>query len=334
MSADQEIVLSAIKPTSIPHLGNYLGAISHWVRMQQNRLCYFFIVDLHALTVPQDPLSLKQRTYQALAFYLACGLDPKKSTIFCQSHVAEHAELAWILNCFTYTGELSRMTQYKEKSQKMDSSSIGAGLFNYPVLMAADILLYKPHKIPVGDDQKQHVELTRNIAERFNNRFQKPVFVVPEPVIPETAHRIMDLQDPTSKMSKSTDNPKGIIYLSDSDQEITKKIKSAVTDSGSEIVYDDEKKGLKNLIEIHSALSNQTPEQVVTAFAGKMYGHLKVATAELAASVLGPVRNEAERLLEDRSYLDQLLRQGAQKASEKAAQTLKEVYDCLGLIAK
>lgn len=330
---EKSIMLSAIQPTSVPHLGNYLGAIRNWVNMQNNYQCYFFAVDLHALTVPRDPLDLRMRTYEVIAYYLASGLDPEQAVIFCQSHVPEHAELAWILNCFTYMGELSRMTQFKDKSQKQ-GTNIGAGLFNYPVLMAADILLYKPRYIPVGHDQKQHVELARDLAERMNNRFSKEIFVIPEPIIGESSARVMDLQDPISKMSKSSVHPKGVLFLNDSDKDIAKKIKSAVTDSGSEIVYSDEKKGLKNLIEINATLSGKTPDQVVLEYSGKMYGHLKMDTAELAVSVIGPIRDTAQKLMEDLAYLNSLLQKGAQKAQEKASQTLTEVYESVGLLPK
>ena len=327
------IVLSAIQPTSVPTLGNYLGAIRNWVEMQRDHFCYFFAVDLHALTTSQDPARLRELTLEIIAYNIASGLDPEQSVLFCQSHVPEHAELAWILNCFSYMGELNRMTQFKEKGQKQ-GSNIPVGLFTYPVLMAADILLYQTQKVPVGNDQKQHVELARNLAERFNNRFERPVFQIPEVAFGSVGTRVMDLQEPTNKMSKSASSPKGTVYLNDTDKQIAKKIKSAVTDSGSTISYDDEKKGLKNLIEIHCALSGKTPEEVVRSFEGKLYGHLKVETADLAIEKLGPIRDEANRLLQDKGQLLSILKTGAEKARGVAQETLTQVHDCVGLVAR
>ncbi|MGE4106295.1 MAG: tryptophan--tRNA ligase [Bacteriovoracia bacterium] len=329
MSASKKIMLSAVQPTSQIQLGNYLGAIRNWVQLQKDYDCLFFLVDLHSITVRQDPKQLRDNTYFAIATYLAAGLDPNACTLFVQSHVPAHAELGWVLNCFAYMGELGRMTQYKDKSAKA-GQNIPVGLFDYPVLMAADILLYGTHVVPVGDDQKQHLELTRDLAIRMNNVYGKDLFVVPEPYIAKIGSRIMDLQNPTAKMSKS--EPAGAVFLSDTDAQITNKLKRAVTDSGSEIAYADEKPGVSNLLSIQAALLGKTPEEIAVSYAGKQYGHLKVETAEIVVNALKPIRDEAARLLADRKYLDSVLKKGAERAQARAAVTLKKVYERLGFL--
>lgn len=333
MNVKSKTVLSGVQPSSTPHLGNYLGAIKNWIDLQKTFQCYFCAVDLHSITVPQDPEKLREHTYQMIAFYLAFGLDPEEATLFLQSQVSEHAELSWILTCFTYLGELGRMHQFKDKSQRAGSGdSISAGLFTYPILMAADILLYGAHYVPVGDDQKQHVELTRNIALRFNNRFQKEVFVVPEPMIKDGGARVMDLQDPSSKMSKSAPNLSGVIFFDDNDKTLEKKIKSSVTDSGNSINPENASPGLQNLIEIFASLQSRPKSDVWKDYSGKMYGHLKVDLAAAVIDFVKPIRSKTFELMKDKGYLDQILKQGAEKAKSRAAVTLTEVYTCVGFV--
>ena len=326
-------MLSAVKPTNIPTLGNYLGAFRNWVTLQKQYDCLFFVVDLHAITIRQDPKELRERTLHVVANYLACGLDPEQVLLFIQSHVPQHAELAWVLNCYTTMGELSRMTQYKDKSSK-EGQTVSAGLFHYPVLMAADILAYQTNLVPVGEDQKQHVELTRDIALRMMNQYGKDLFTLPEAFIPPVGARIMSLQDPTAKMSKSDDDPNGTISLNDSDSEIRKKIKRAVTDSGSEIVpeaaTDPQKPGIRNLLTIQSCLTGQKILDIVDSYAGKQYGHLKADTAEIVAQALKPIREKTEELMKDRSYLEGILKKGAEQAKVRAQKTLDEVYQRVG----
>jgi tryptophanyl-tRNA synthetase len=329
-SSTKKTLLSGVKPTCIPTLGNYIGAVNNWRRLQDEYNCFFPVVDLHAITEPIDPKILYDNTMTIAATYLACGISPDHSAIFVQSHLMEHAQLAWMLTCQTGMGELGRMTQYKDKLAKQESS-IRAGLFSYPILMAADILLYDTHVVPVGEDQKQHVELTRDLAQRLNASFGEGTVVMPEPVIPKVGARIMDLQNPTAKMSKSDVEGKGVIFLLDSDKEILKKIKSAVTDSGSEIRFAEDKPGVSNLLTIHSVLSGKSITQLEQEYASKMYGHLKVDTAELAVSVLGPIRENIIRLTTtDRGYLDELLAKGAARARERAAATLKRISASIG----
>jgi tryptophanyl-tRNA synthetase len=325
-------VLSGIQPTNQLHIGNYLGAIRNWTAMQDEYDCYFMMVDLHGLTVQQDPKAIQDSCYFGIASYLAAGLDPSKVTLFLQSHVPAHAELGWVLTCFSYMGELNRMTQFKDKSAKQ-GQNIGVGLYTYPCLMAADILLYQPHFVPVGDDQKQHIELTRNLAERVNNRYGKKVFSVPHPFIGKAGARVMDLQNPLAKMSKSAANPKGTLFLNDSDKQITQKIKSAVTDSGSEISsYAEASPGLKNLFDLYAAFSERTSEEVAGEFSGKTYGVLKLALADLAVAKIAPLRDDTLRLYEDRSNLRSILKQGAERAGSVARKTLAEVYEVIGLV--
>ncbi len=325
-----QTLLSGVKPTSIPTLGNYIGAVQNWRKMQSDFDCFFPVVDLHAITEPIDPKILHNYTMTIAATYLACGITPAESAIFVQSHVPEHSQLAWLLTCFTGMGELGRMTQFKDKQDKHENS-IRAGLFCYPVLMAADILLYDTHVVPVGEDQKQHVELTRDLAQRLNSTYGPKTVVVPQPVIPKVGARIMDLQNPLAKMSKSDAEGKGTIFLLDSDKDILKKLKSAVTDSGTEIKFGEDKPGVSNLLTIQSVLSGKSIAELEEAYAGKMYGHLKVETADLVLSVIKPIRENIIRLTtSDRAYLDDLLAQGAVKARERAAATLKRISDAIG----
>lgn len=332
-------ILSAIQPYFVPHLGNYLGALLPWTTELGHNKCYFFVVDLHALTALPDPQKLQESTLKVIAYYLAVGLDPKLCTIFCQSHVPEHTQLAWLLSSMTPIGELSRMTQFKDKSQKAGGNEDGegngpfvnAGLLYYPVLMAADILLYQTDLVPVGDDQRQHLELTRHIAERFNSRYGK-VFKVPAVKHPKEGARIMDLFDPTMKMSKSSPHPKGTIYLSDSDKEILGKIKSATTDSGTEVNYTSEKPGLQNLLRIYAALTHKSPAEIVESYTGKMYGHLKADLGEIAIAKLRPIREKAENYLKDPGELNRVLAAGKDKAREMASATLERAYKAVGLL--
>jgi len=335
----KKTMLSAVTPSNRPTIGNYLGAIRNWVDLQAQYDCVFFATDLHALTAKQDPVALKAQTLEALALYVAAGIDPEAATLFVQSHVPEHTELTWILICHASMGELSRMTQYKDKSAKA-GTHIGAGLFTYPVLMAADILLYQTHVVPVGEDQKQHVELTRDLAIRMNHLYpgstanadSNALFVVPEVVIPATGARIMSLQNPAQKMSKSDPDPHATVYLMDSDDVILKKLKRAVTDSGTEITHDESKPGVRNLIEIQLGLTGESAAAVVARYQGKMYGHLKVETADMLIAKLGPVRDRAQALLSDRTELDRILARGAERARARAQKTLRRVYDRLGFV--
>jgi tryptophanyl-tRNA synthetase len=326
----KKVMVSGIQPTNRLTIGNYLGAIKNWVRLQSQYECYFFAVDLHAITVRQDPKELSDNTFFALATYLAAGIDLSHATIFPQSQVRQHAELAWILNCYGYMGELSRMTQYKDKSAKA-GETIPVGLFTYPLLMASDILLYQTDLVPVGADQRQHLELTRDIAGRFNSIYG-PIFKIPEAYIAQVGGKIMDLQDPTVKMSKSSSLEGGSLYLSDSPKEIEKKIKRAVTDSGSEILYSDSKPGLKNLIDIQATITGKTSEQIVNHYQGKMYGHLKADTAEIVLAELEPIQKKTKELLADRGELLRLLKLGVAKASTVAEHTCQRVYDAVGFV--
>jgi tryptophanyl-tRNA synthetase len=325
----RKVMLSAIQPTNRLTLGNYIGAIKNWVRLYESYDCYFFAVDMHSITVRQDPKQLTANTLFAIATYIASGIDPSKCVLFVQSHVRQHAELAWILNCFSYMGELSRMTQFKDKSEKA-GTNIPVGLFTYPVLMAADILLYDTEFVPVGADQKQHIELTRDIALRMNGVYGEDTFTVPKPLIAEVGARIMDLQDPTTKMSKSGSSESGAIYLSDSLSDIEKKVKRATTDSGATIEFLDEKPGVKNLIAIQSAISGRTPEAIVQGYQGKMYGHLKVDTAEIIVNELRPVQQRTAELLSDKGELLRILKAGAEKAAIKAERKLRLVSERVG----
>lgn len=330
-SNDKKTMLSAITPSNNPTLGNYIGAIKNWVELQHQYDCLFIVADLHAITVKQDPKELRARTYSGIANYIAAGLDPEQVTLFVQSHVPAHAELAWALTCFTNMGELSRMTQFKDKGAKQ-GTAIPVGLFSYPVLMAADILLYQTHLVPVGEDQKQHVELTRDIAGRMNGLFGEDLFRMPEPYIPKIGARIMSLQNPLSKMAKSDSDPNGPIFLQDSNDVILKKLKRAVTDSGTEITDEESKPGVRNLLTIQSALTGKPIAEIVESYKGKMYGHLKVETAEIIIQTVGPIREKTNVILSDLGALDKLLRRGAEQARERAAGTLARVYERVGFI--
>jgi tryptophanyl-tRNA synthetase len=325
-------MLSAIQPTNVPTLGVYIGALRNWVKLQSQYDCIFFAVDLHAITVRQDPVKLRELTYQAIAAYLACGIDPEKSTVFVQSHVPQHAELAWILSCYSYMGELNRMTQFKDKSAKQ-GQNIPTGLFTYPVLMAADILLYQTQLVPVGADQKQHLELTRDVAGRMNALYGEDTFRMPEPYIPQLGSRVMSLQNASAKMSKSDVDTNATVYLDDSDDMIRKKLKKAVTDSGSEITFDEVgKPGVSNLLTIQAALTGRTLEEIVASYAGKQYGHLKLETAEIIVQAVAPIREKMKHFMTDKVELDRILRRGAEHARERADRTLKRVYERVGFL--
>ena len=329
----KKVMLSGIQPSGDLHLGNYLGAVKNWGERADEFDCYYFMADLHTLTVRQDPKELRRRSTAQLAQYIACGLDPEKNTLFLQSHVHEHAELGWILNCYTMFGELSRMTQFKDKSAK-NADNINGGLFTYPALMAADILLYQADFVPVGQDQKQHCELTRDIAIRFNNIYGE-TFKVPEPYIPKVGARIMSLGNPTSKMSKS--DPQGCVFLLDKPEEVARKFKRAVTDSDTErcVRYDpDNKPGVANLMSIYSSVTGKTFDEIEKEFDGKGYGVFKPAVGDAVVETLRPIREEAERMIADKACLQQVYTDGAQKASYIARKTLRKVYKKVGLVEK
>jgi tryptophanyl-tRNA synthetase len=326
-------LLSGMQPSaSSLHLGNYLGALVNWVNMQRDFNAFYVIVDLHAITVPQDPNELRTNTRRTAAQYIAAGINPQDSALFVQSHVPAHAELAWVLNCITGFGEASRMTQFKDKSQKAGSDSASVGLFTYPILQAADILLYQPKAVPVGEDQRQHLELTRDLAERFNTRFGQ-TFTIPEAHILKETAKIYDLQNPTAKMSKSAADPKGLVNLMDDDATIMKKIKSAVTDTDASIRVDWENKpGVSNLLSIHSSISGESLASLEDRFQGAGYGVLKGEVADVVINALGPIRDRANDLMSDPTELDKLLASGANKARAVAEDTLAKVYDRIGFI--
>ncbi|MBY4213161.1 tryptophan--tRNA ligase [Rhodococcus fascians] len=326
-------VLSGIQPTADSfHLGNYLGAVRNWVELQEEFDAFYFVPDLHAITVPQDPKELRRRTRIAAAQLLAVGIDPEKSTLFVQSQVPEHAQLAWVLNCITGFGEAGRMTQFKDKSAKQGRDHTSVGLFTYPILQAADILLYRPNLVPVGEDQRQHLELTRDLAQRFNSRFKK-TFVVPDAHIIKGTAKIFDLQDPTAKMSKSSSNPAGIVNILDDPKVSAKKIRSAVTDNERDIVFDPENKaGVSNLLVIQSALSGNSIDDLVAGYAGKGYGDLKSDTADVLTEFVVPLRERMDGFMSDVAELDRLLAVGADRAREVASRTLAQVYDRVGFL--
>jgi len=325
-------VLSGIQPTHDSfHLGNYLGALKQWVDMQENHDTFYCVVDLHALTVETDPKLLKKRTLLSAAQLIAIGLDPNKCTLFVQSHVPAHNQLAWVFECITGFGEASRMTQFKDKSQKSGADRINVGLFTYPILQAADILLYQPDFVPVGEDQRQHVELTRDIAQRFNSKY-KEIFNIPKPEIIKSLAKINDLQDPTAKMSKSASSMAGVIELLDTPEVTLKKFKSSVTDNGKEIKFDEKlKPGISNLLTIHSALSGKSISDLESEFSGKGYGDFKAAVAEVVIAKLEPISKRTNELMDDPAELSRVLSNGAQKASEVASTTLKAAYSAIGL---
>ncbi len=325
-------MLSGIQPSGDLHLGNYLGAIQNWRDRAEEFDCYYFMADLHTITVRQTPADLRRRTLEQLAQYIACGLDPERNTLFIQSHVPQHAQLGWVLNCFTMFGELSRMTQFKDKSAK-HGDNVNGGLFTYPALMAADILLYQPDYVPVGEDQKQHVELTRNIVQRFNGIYGE-VFKMPEPYIPKAGARIMGLTAPDSKMSKSA--PEGCVFLMERPEDIQRKFKRAVTDSDTQrcVRYDPAAKpGVANLMNIYSAVTGKDYAQIEREFDGQGYGVFKPAVGEAVIEALRPIREEAERILKDKAYLEQVYRAGAQRAGYVADKTLRKVYRKVGFVA-
>ena len=328
---EKKVILSGIQATGDLHLGNYIGAMKNFVKMQDTYDCYYMIANLHALTVRRDPEELRKNALKVLATYIAVGIDPDKSTIFLQSQVHEHAELGWVLDCYTYMGELSRMTQYKDKSAK-HADNINAGLFTYPSLMAGDILLYQADLVPTGEDQKQHVELTRDIAGRFN-KIYGDTFKIPEPYIPKIGARIMGLQDPTSKMSKSSTLPNDTILLIDTPEEIMKKVKKAVTDSEGIVKYDEKNKpGISNLMEIYGIITNKSMEEIEKKFEGQGYGTFKVTVAEAIIKELEPFRNKYNELMANPTLLEEIYNKGAKKASETASKTLKAVYEKIGII--
>lgn len=333
--SSKPIVFSGAQPSGELTIGNYMGALRQWVQMQDDYDCIYCIVDLHAITARQDPALLRKRTLDTLALYLACGIDPKKSTIFVQSHVPEHSQLSWALNCYTYFGELSRMTQFKDKSARY-AENINAGLFDYPVLMAADILLYQTNQVPVGEDQKQHLELSRDIASRFNNLYGD-IFKIPEPFIPKAGARVMSLQDPTKKMSKSDDNRNNVIELLEDPKSVVKKIKRAMTDSDEPalIRYDVEKKaGVSNLLDILSGVTGQSIPELETQFTGQMYGHLKGAVADAVSGMLSELQERYRTYREDEALLQDVMREGAAKARARAQVTLAKVYEAIGFVAQ
>lgn len=331
----KKVILSGIQPSGELTLGSYLGAIQNWVRLSDEYECFYMLADLHSITMRQNPADLRRRTLTQIAAYIACGLDPEKNTIFIQSHVPAHAELAWVMDCFTMFGELSRMTQFKDKSAR-NAENINAGLFTYPALMAADILLYQADLVPVGEDQRQHVEICRDIANRFNNTYSE-TFKVPEAFIPKVGARVMSLTSPESKMSKSDRDPGGCVYVLEKPEDILRKFKKAVTDSDTEhcVRYDRESKpGVSNLMTIYSAATGRTFEEIEREFDGQGYGTFKGAVGAAVVELFRPIREETERLLADKSYLESVYRAGAERAERVAEKTLRKVYKKVGFVAR
>jgi len=328
---DKKTILSGIQPSGAMTLGTYIGALKNWAALSETFDCYYTIVDLHAITTRQDPEELRRTQLDQLAQYIACGIDPEKNTLFIQSHVPAHSQLSWVLSCYTMFGELSRMTQFKDKSAK-NADNINAGLFTYPALMAADILLYQADLVPVGEDQKQHIEITRDVAVRFNGIYGG-IFKLPEPYIPKVGARIMDLQAPANKMSKSEIADGGCVLLLDTPEDIARSFKRAVTDSGAEVRFDPVMKpGISNLIQIYSVCTGKRIDEAETEFSGKGYGLFKQSVADAVIETLRPIREEALRLLSDKAYLERIYRLGAEKASNVANKTLKKVYEAVGFI--
>lgn len=328
----KKVIFSGIQPSGQLTLGNYLGAIKNWVALQDEFDCYFCVVDLHAITVKQEPKDLRQRTLEVLAIYIAAGIVPEKNTLFIQSHVPAHSECAWLLTCNSYMGELSRMTQYKDKSQRY-GDSIGAGLFTYPVLMAADILLYNTDLVPVGQDQKQHLEIARDIANRFNNTYS-PTFKIPDPYIPKVGAKVMSLQDPTKKMSKSDDNPNGYILIMDPPEVIRKKVSRAVTDSLGIINYSDDQPGVKNLLDLLIAINGSTSQDLVAYYKDKGYADLKKDVADAIVNELEPIQNKVNEILKDKKALEEIYKLGAEKANYISMKTLRKMQKKIGFIPR
>ncbi|MGN1409421.1 MAG: tryptophan--tRNA ligase [Eubacteriales bacterium] len=328
MYKDKKVIFSGVQPSGVLTLGNYLGAIRNFAEFSDTYHCYYCVVDEHAITVRQVPADLRRRTYETLALYIACGLDPEKNTLFVQSHVSAHAELGWIIDCYTMFGELSRMTQFKDKSAK-NADNVNAGLFTYPSLMVADILLYQTEMVPVGVDQKQHLELTRDVAARFNAVYGD-TFVIPEPYIPKTTAKIMSLADPTKKMSKSDENENAVVRILDPRDVIIRKFKRAVTDSGNEIKCGEGKDGIMNLMSIYGAFTGKTMDEIEREFDGVGYGDFKLAVGEVCADALAPVQAEFNRLSADKAYLEDVMIKGAEAASHDAARTMSKVRRKIG----
>ncbi|KPU45141.1 tryptophan--tRNA ligase [Oxobacter pfennigii] len=332
MSDEKKVIFSGIQPSGNLTIGNYLGALKNWVKLQDEYDCFYCIVDMHAITVRQEPKGLREKTLEVLALYLASGLDPNKNTLFIQSHVPAHAELSWVLNCFTYMGELSRMTQFKDKSAKHEEN-INTGLFAYPVLMAADILLYQTDLVPVGVDQKQHLELSRDIAQRFNNLYS-PTFKVPEPYIGTEGAKIMSLQEPEKKMSKSDENENAFITMLDSPDVIRKKISRAVTDNLGTVRNSDEQPGIKNLLSIFSTFTGRTSEDIAKEYEGAGYAKFKADTAEAVIAELEPIQIKCREYIANKDYLNEVYKEGAEKAARVAYKTLRKVHKKVGFIPK
>lgn len=324
----KKMLFSGMQATGSLTLGNYMGALKNWVTLEEEYECFYCVVDMHSITVRQDPAELRKRARSLLTLYIAAGLNPEKNCIYYQSHVPAHAELSWILNCFTYMGELNRMTQFKDKAAKHEDN-INAGLFTYPVLMAADILLFQSDIVPVGNDQKQHLELARDVAERFNGIYGD-VFTVPEPYFGEVGARIMSLQEPTKKMSKSDENPNASIYLLDDPDTIIRKFKRAVTDSDNQIIYKDEKPGIQNLIDIYRTVNQKSIEEVEKEFDGKGYGEFKLAVGESVVSMLKPIQDRLSELSKDKAYIDGIIKNNSEKAGYYANKTLRKVQKKVG----
>lgn len=331
MDEKKKVIVSGIKPSGDLTLGNYLGAIKNWVKLQDEYDCYFFIADLHAITVRQVPAELRKRSLEVLAIYIAAGVDPEKNTMFIQSHVPAHCEASWLLTCNSYMGELGRMTQYKDKSKNKEGDSISAGLFNYPVLMAGDVLLYQVDLVPVGVDQVQHLELARNIAERFNRAYS-PTFTVPNAYIGKAGAKIMDLQNPTKKMSKSEENPNGYILILDPPEVIRRKVSRAVTDSIGEVRFSDDQPGVKNLMTILSTITGMTMEEIEAKYEGQGYAQFKKDVAEAIVEELEPIQEKVKGLLSDKKQLEEIYKAGAEKANYIATKTLRKMQKKIGLV--
>ena len=327
---NKQTIFSGVQPSGLLTIGNYLGALKNWVKLQDEYNCVYCVVDMHAITVRQEPAELRRRTYEALAIYIACGLDPEKNTLFVQSHVPAHAELAWVLGAYTMFGELSRMTQFKDKSAKTPQN-INAGLFNYPVLMAADILLYQAALVPVGQDQKQHIELARDVAERFNTVYGD-TFTLPGEYIPKVGTKIMSLTEPDKKMSKSDENPNSYVSLLDGRDAVIKKFKRAVTDSDTDVRYAEGKGGINNLMTIYSCFTGKNFDEIEREFTGKGYGDFKTAVGEAAADELAPIQKRFAELTADKGYLESVMKNGAETAARTAVKTLSKVYRKIGFV--